>query len=55
MFKAEGRKEGHREGRKEGIQGAVDILRTLGNDDEKILLLVMKEYQLSEEDARNYL
>ena len=67
MFEAEGRKkgriegrkegriEGRKEGRIEGIQGAVDILRALGNDDEKILPLVMERYQLSEEEARKYL
>lgn len=43
------------EGRKEGIQGTVDILRDLGNDDDTIRKLIMEKFQLTEKNAERYL
>ncbi|MCM1189576.1 MAG: hypothetical protein NC541_09795 [bacterium] len=44
-----------KEGLDEGIQGAVDTLRDFGHEEEEIKTAIMKRYDLSEEEAENYL
>ena len=41
--------------REEGIQGTVDTLRDFGHEEEEIKTAIMKRYDLSEEEAENYL
>ena len=48
-------KEGLKEGLKQGIQGAVELLRDLGQEDAKIKVNIVKEYGISPEEAEEYL
>ena len=48
-------KEARKEGRKEGIQGTVDTLREFGHGDLEIKRAIMQRYQLSIEEAGEYL
>ena len=47
-------KRGLSNGIERGIQGAVELLRESGIDDSTIVKNIMKKYQLSLEDAQNY-
>lgn len=47
-------KRGLSNGIERGIQGAVELLRESGIDDSTIVNNIMKKYQLSLEDAQNY-
>lgn len=50
------RKEERKEGRKEGrIQGTIETLRNLKHEDLEIKLMIMEQYQLTEEEATGYL
>ncbi len=52
----EGRQEGRQEGIREGIiRGAVDVLKSLGHSDEEIKTVIMRKYDLSDEEAEKYL
>ena len=51
----EGQKEGQKEGRKEGIRGTVEILRDLGHKDTEIKIIIEKKYNLSSEEAEEYM
>ena len=51
----EGIHKGIREGICKGIRGTVDILHSLGHDDEEIKTIIMGKYELSEEEAQKYL
>ncbi|MCI9080474.1 MAG: hypothetical protein HFH68_16465 [Lachnospiraceae bacterium] len=46
---------GRQKGRQQGIIGTVDILHSLGHNDEEIKTGIMKSYNLSEEEAEKYL
>ena len=48
-------KEGLKEGLTQGIQGAVELLRDLGQEDAKIKANIVKEYGISPEEAEEYL
>ena len=49
-----GLERGIEQGLERGIQGAVELLRESGIDDSTIVNNIMKKYQLSLEDAQNY-
>lgn len=51
----EGIKEGIKTGIKKGIQGTVDTLREFGHGEEEIKKAIMHRYELSEEEAGEYL
>lgn len=46
---------GRKEGRREGIIGTVDALQKFGHNYEEIKTWIMKNYDLSEEEAEKYL
>ena len=54
----EGRAEGFEEGREEGIGkgiiGSVEILRKVGFDETSIIKHIMEQYELTKEEAENY-
>ena len=54
-FWTEGRQEGILEGRQEGILGTVAILRDLNMSDDKIAVSLMKQYNLSKDEAEFFL
>ncbi len=49
------RSEGREEGRKEGIKATVDVLRDLQHDDIDIKAIIKNKYNLSENEAEEYL
>ena len=49
-----GMKEGRAEGLEEGIIGSVEILRKVGFDETAIIKHVMEQYELTKEEAENY-
>ena len=51
----EGIKEGREEGIKEGIQGTVDVLRDLKHGDIEIKYIIKNKYNLSDDEAEEYL
>ena len=51
----EGREEGIKEGIKEGIQGTVDVLRDLKHGDIEIKSIIKNKYNLSDDEAEEYL
>ena len=51
----EGRTEGRIEGRIEGIQGTIDVLRKLNYENEKIKLMIMEQYGLTEDETTDFL
>ena len=51
----EGIKEGREEGIKEGIQGTVDVLRDLKHGDIEIKSIIKNKYNLSDDEAEEYL
>ena len=46
--------EGLKEGLKKGIQGVVEVLRDLGHEDAEIQQIIQKKYDLSDEEAAEY-
>lgn len=44
-----------KEGLKKGIQGTVDVLRDLGHGDIEIRQIIQKKYDLSDEEAAEYI
>lgn len=50
----QGIQQGIQQGMRQGIQRAVDMLRKLGYQEEKIKAMIMEEYQLSEKNAEEY-
>jgi hypothetical protein len=55
MMIEEGRKEGRKEALKEGIEGAVNILRGLGQSDEEIAAAICRQFDLKPEEAKKYM
>jgi len=51
----EGIREGRQEGIREGIRATVDVLQSLGHSDKEIKIIIMKKYELSDEEAEKYL
>ena len=49
-----GMEKGIQQGMRQGIQGAIDMLRKLGYQEEKIKSSIMEGYQLSVEEAEEY-
>lgn len=49
-----GMQEGMQKGMQKGMQGSVRMLRNLGHPDEEIKAMLMKEYDLSAEEAELY-
>ena len=49
------RSEGREEGRKEGIKATVDVLRDLQHDDIDIKAIIKNKYNLSDNEAEEYL
>lgn len=47
--------EGRKEGRKEGIQGTIEVLRKLNYGNEKIKLIIMEQYRLTEDETTDFL
>ena len=43
-----------KEGLKKGIQGTVEVLRDLGHEDIEIRQIIQKKYELSDEEAVEY-
>ena len=50
-----GQSEGRREGRKEGIQGAIEMLRNLHFNDDEIRSEIIRQYDLSDDEAAGFL
>lgn len=50
----QGIQQGMQQGMRQGIQGAIDMLRKLGYQEEKIKSSIMEGYQLSVEEAEEY-
>lgn len=50
-----GRQEGIQEGIRQGILGTVNAMRSLNHNNDEIKLVIMKNYDLSEETAEKYL
>ena len=42
-------------GIQKGIQGAVELLRDVGQEDDEIRIAIMKKYGLTENEAEEYL
>lgn len=53
--KRTGREEGLEEGIEKGIHGMVDVLHDLGREDAEIRQIIRKKFDLSEEEAAEYL
>ena len=53
--KQEGIREGRHEGIREGIRAMVDVLHSLGHGDREIKIIIMKKYDLTDEEAEKYL
>ena len=53
--RAEGRVQGIAEGRAEAIIATVKVCKNLGASDEEIIVNLVKEFGVSEEDAKSYL
>lgn len=49
-----GQREGRREGRKEGIQGAIEMLRNLQFNDDEIKSEIIRQYDLSDDEAAGF-
>ena len=49
-----GLQEGHTKGLEEGIKGTVEILRSLGIEENEIINQLMEKYELSKEQAESY-
>ena len=49
-----GLQEGHTKGLEEGIKGTVEILRSLGIEENEIINQLMEKYALSKEQAESY-
>lgn len=52
---SQGISQGISQGLSQGILGAVNLLRSVGTDDETIVQKIMTEYSLSRDEARKYL
>ena len=53
--RAEGRVQGIAEGRAEAIIATIKVCKNLGASDEQIIVNLVKEFDISEEDAKSYL
>ena len=49
------KKAEHKEGLEEGIIGAVQILKSIGMDDESIINKISEQYNLSYDKAKTYI
>ncbi len=52
---SQGLSQGISQGLSQGIVGAVNLLRSIGINDETIIQKIMAEYNLSRDEARKYL